>query len=174
MAYLLDTNLLLRRARLKDLQHQTASQAIERLTRSSERLHITSQNVIEFWNVLTRPAERNGFGMSPAEADAEARQLEAFFPLLPDTPAIYTHWRRLVAQHNVSGVQVHDARLVAVMLTHGITHLLTFNTDDFRVPLEVTAVHPRDVPYQPNEREVSSKFQARENDVAFIADAKKE
>ncbi len=30
------------------------------------------------------------------------------------------------------GKQVHDANLVATMLTHGIAHLLTFNEADFR------------------------------------------
>lgn len=151
MAYLLDTNVLIRQARLRDPQHETARRAIESLLLSGETVHITSQNVVECWNVLTRPTERNGFGMTPAEADAETQQMESVFPLLPDTPAIYTHWRRLVAQHNVSGVQVHDARLVAVMLTHGITHLLTFNTDDFKRYAEIIAVHPRDVPAPPNE-----------------------
>jgi predicted nucleic acid-binding protein len=94
-------------------------------------IHITSQNIIECWNVLTRPADRNGFGMSPAQADREVQQLEAFFPLLPDTPAIYKRWCQIVTSVGVSGVQVHDARLVAAMLTHGVTHLLTFNSADF-------------------------------------------
>jgi predicted nucleic acid-binding protein len=29
------------------------------------------------------------------------------------------------------GVQVHDARIVAVMNVHGVTHLLTLNGGDF-------------------------------------------
>ncbi len=33
--------------------------------------------------------------------------------------------------YGVSGVQVHDARLVATMLVHGVTHILTFNTSGF-------------------------------------------
>ncbi|MFN2456317.1 MAG: type II toxin-antitoxin system VapC family toxin [Pyrinomonadaceae bacterium] len=108
-------------------------------------LHITGQNVIEFWNVLTRPVANNGFGMSPAQADAEAGQLETFFPFLMDTPAIYIHWRRLVVSAGVSGVQVHDTRLVAVMLAHGITNLLTFNSTDFNRFSGITVVHPKDV-----------------------------
>ena len=40
-------------------------------------------------------------------------------------------WRRLVVNYGVSGVQVHDARLVATMLVHDVTHILTFNTQDF-------------------------------------------
>ncbi len=33
----------------------------------------TSQNLGEFWNVLTRPIDRNGFGLTPAEANDRAR-----------------------------------------------------------------------------------------------------
>ena len=46
-------------------------------------------------------------------------------------PTMYTEWRRLVLTFNVSGVQVHDARLVAAMKEHGVTHILTLNTTDF-------------------------------------------
>ena len=42
------------------------------------------------------------------------------------------------------GVQVHDARLVAAMLVHGIPNLLTLNVTDFaRYADVITAVHPR-------------------------------
>lgn len=40
------------------------------------------------------------------------------------------------------GVNVHDARLVAAMLVHGLTHILTFNISDFARYSEITAVHP--------------------------------
>lgn len=65
--------------------------------------------------------------------------------LLPDREAIYREWRRLVVAHAVSGVQVHDARLAAAMLVHGITHLLTLNSADFvRFP-GITAVRPSEI-----------------------------
>jgi hypothetical protein len=32
----------------------------------------------------------------------------------------------------VSGIQVHDARMVAAMRVHGIANLLTLNAKDFR------------------------------------------
>ena len=44
--------------------------------------------------------------------------------------------------YGVIGVNVHDARLVAAMLVHGLTHILTFNTTDFARYTEITAVHP--------------------------------
>jgi predicted nucleic-acid-binding protein len=88
MLYLVDTNLLLRRARPADPLNAVARIAIETLVREGSTPYITSQNIIEYWNVLTRPIEKNGFGMSAKEAAAEATLLESFFPLLPDTPNI--------------------------------------------------------------------------------------
>ena len=58
-------------------------------------------------------------------------QLEAVLLLLPDVPAIFPEWRRLVTAHGVEGVDVFDARLVAIMHVFGIRDLLTFNGADF-------------------------------------------
>lgn len=145
MPYLADTNILLRFLEPGTLLCQQAEQAIRILRSAGETVYITPQNIIEFWNGATRPAEVNGFGLSPLQAEEEVRQLEALFPLLPDTPAIYSEWRRLVALHQVKGVQVHDTRLAAVMLTHGVSHLLTFNVRDFGRFGGLTVVHPADV-----------------------------
>jgi hypothetical protein len=48
---------------------------------------------------------------------------------------------------SVSGVQVHDARLVAAMKLNSVTHILTFNATDFtRYATEgIVAVDPTTV-----------------------------
>ncbi len=78
------------------------------------------------------------------ETDNLLQDLEEVFPLLPDLPVVYDVWRRLVVDYDVSGVQVHDARLVATMLVHDVKHILTFNTQDFTryMPEEIIAVDP--------------------------------
>ncbi|MEH2063536.1 MAG: hypothetical protein V7K50_14955 [Nostoc sp.] len=38
--------------------------------------------MIEFWNVYTRPTERNSLGCSVAETQAEVNRLKMFSPLL--------------------------------------------------------------------------------------------
>jgi len=40
---------------------------------------------------------------------------------------------------------VHDARLAAAMLVHGIGHILTLNVADFSRYSGLTAVHPSSV-----------------------------
>lgn len=147
MDYLVDTNVLLRFALRSDARHGVVRAAVRELRHRGDRLRVTTQNFVEFWNAATRPAARNGFGLSPAEADRRLRLLERVFFLLPDMPAVYGQWRRLVVTFSVSGVQVHDARLVAAMRANAVTHILTFNTSDFAryAPEGIVAVDPADV-----------------------------
>jgi hypothetical protein len=43
------------------------------------------------------------------------------------------------------GKNAHDARLVAAMRVHGLTHLLTFNAQDFRRYPGINVVTPGDL-----------------------------
>jgi predicted nucleic acid-binding protein len=122
--------------------HADAVRATNTLLERGEKLYVTPQNLMEFWNVYTRPLEKNGLGRTPVEAAAEVNRLKMLFVLLPDSPAIYPEWERLVIAHAVRGVNVHDAKLAAAMLTQGLTHILTFNTSDFARYPGITAVHP--------------------------------
>lgn len=131
MVYLTDTNVLLGFTFSADPRHQVVRTTISELLASGHQLRTTSQNFAEFWNVSTRPVNRNGFGRTPSETNPLLQRLERLFPLLSDLPSVYSEWRRLVVRYSVSGVQVHDARLVATMIVHNVTHILTFDTRDF-------------------------------------------
>ena len=43
----------------------------------------------------------------------------------------YRIWKKLLNTHTVTGVAVHDARLVSVMLSHGVSTVVTLNERDF-------------------------------------------
>ena len=143
-SYLADTNILLRASTPAD---QVVERAILHLQAEQHMLVATSQNFVEAWNVFTRPETQNGLGLTPANAAYALQELEELFPRLPDRDAVFDEWKRIVRQFEVSGVQVHDARLVATMHIHGIRHILTLNTQDFRryEPEGIISVHPRDV-----------------------------
>jgi predicted nucleic acid-binding protein len=146
MAYLFDTNIFLRLANKADPAHTLAVEALRALRRRREMLCFTPQVLAEFWSVCTRPpSARGGFGLPPAEAERRARVIERYFRLLPDSAATYHEWRQLLLRHTVSGVQVHDARLIASMKVYGITHLLTFNAEDFTRYPDITVVDPQHV-----------------------------
>jgi predicted nucleic acid-binding protein len=99
----------------------------------------------EFWSVATRPAEKNGLGLSLPQADWYVSRLEAILTLLNDTPAMHREWRSLVVAHAVAGPRVYDARLVAAMTVYGITSILTFSGDDFKRYPGVHVIHPQAV-----------------------------
>lgn len=113
-------------------------ESVAKLLANGERVCFTAQNIAEFWNVATRPADKNGIGLPVAIAQGEVAKIERLLTLLPDSPLAYAEWKRLVTRHTVQGVQVHDARLVALTAVHGVRRILTFNAGDFaRYDIEV-------------------------------------
>jgi predicted nucleic acid-binding protein len=146
MDYFVDTSVAVRQTDRQSIDHPVAVNALAVLRSRRDRLHIISQNVIEFWAVATRPLSVNGLGLSTHDAETERALLEAAFILLPDPPGLYTRWVELVNTYGISGKPTHDARIVAAMMELGITHILTFNVTDFaRFAPRIIAVHPRNV-----------------------------
>lgn len=106
----------------------------------------TSQNIAEFWNVSTRPVQaRGGFGLAIPTVEQRVKVIEKLGDVLPFSDRAYEEWRRLIVAYQVTGVAVHDAKLVATMITVGISHILTLNGDDFRRYSEIAAMTPEAV-----------------------------
>ena len=141
----MDTNILLRLVQPDSPEYGTIRQCTDRLWERGADLFFTSQNLAEFWNVCTRPADRNGFGFSVAETDERAYLIESKFSFAADSEATHHEWRKIVVAAGVSGIQVHDARMVAAMRVHGISNLLTLNAKDFRRFSGITVLSPDDV-----------------------------
>ena len=145
MAYLLDTGVLLRLVNSQDSRHAMINRAVRELIGRQEQLHITNQNVAEFLNVATRPIANNGFGWPPDQAlDALSTEIDPLCSTLLETSDVQTHLRRVVRTYAVIGEQVHDARLVAMMLAWQVENVLTLNDHDFRryQPEGITVVTP--------------------------------
>jgi predicted nucleic acid-binding protein len=142
-SYLIDSNILLRISRRDDPDYRIVDRALEQLLEDHARLYYTHQSIAEFWNVWTRPAGKNGFGLAGESAEREIAKFESMMELAADNAGVYDNWRQLVRDYRVTGVQVHDARLVAAMLIYGIPNLLTLNVADFaRYSGVITPVHP--------------------------------
>jgi predicted nucleic acid-binding protein len=86
MPVLLDTNILLRLAQPHHPSAPVAARALRALRANNETLHITQQNIVEFWAVATRPIAANGLGYSTEQATAEVDALKRLFVLLPELP----------------------------------------------------------------------------------------
>jgi predicted nucleic acid-binding protein len=145
MNYLVDTNLLTRLVEPPHAMYQQAHDAVALLIRQSHTLCVVAQNFYEFWVVATRPTNVNGLGKTAAEALANILYFEGLFHWLDETKPVYGAWKHLVASTLIIGKNAHDARFVAAMSVHGLTHLLTFNSQDFRQYPSIIAVTPADV-----------------------------
>jgi predicted nucleic acid-binding protein len=144
-ACLLDSNILLRISKSNDPHHALINEALHALVKQGSRLCYTSQALGEFWNASTRPADKNGFGLTVAETNWLARVIERDFEFLPDSKEVHDRWRALLVIHNIQGVQVHDARLAASMYVHRIGQLLTINVRDFRRFDGLRVLHPAEL-----------------------------
>ncbi|GET40607.1 type II toxin-antitoxin system VapC family toxin [Microseira wollei] len=143
--YLLDTNVVLRFCNTSDLQHHLATEAVYHLLNQGNECFLTAQVLIELWVVATRPVEVNGLGWTTSKTRNIIDELLNRFPLIEESPQIFPNWLELVTNGKVMGKRTHDARLIAVMLAGGITHLLTFNPSDFTVTSSITVVHPQEL-----------------------------
>lgn len=143
--YLLDTNVVLRFCNPSDVQYRLATDAISCLLTQGDECFLTAQVLVELWVVATRPVEVNGLGWAVEETRSTIDQLLNRFPLLEDSSQIFPNWLELVTVNRVTGKRTHDVRIVAVMLAHGVKHLLTLNPSDFIASAGITIVHPQEL-----------------------------
>lgn len=133
MLVLVDTNVLLRVVEPSHIHHGQVVASLRSLRQAGHVPCLVPQVHYEFWVAATRPIAVNGLSMTAYEAASEIQKLgPPLFRFLRDERAIYSEWRDLVAKHSVQGKSAHDARLVAAMQRHGVTHILTFNVHDFK------------------------------------------
>lgn len=140
-----DTNIFLRLTDQNSSHFEMVTRAVAAILARGDELCFAPQSMIEFWAVATRPVNANGLGLSVAIVEEKVREFSDEYVMLEETPAVYTHWLELATRHAVLGKQVHDTRLVALMLSHGLDTILTINTADFKRFTQVTAVHPLEV-----------------------------
>jgi len=145
VSILLDTNILTRLVQPDHPHHISARDAVRILLERNEDLAIVPQNLYEFWVVATRPAGKNGLGMTVEQARSELSQIRGLFRLFRDERGILSRWEQLVFDYDVKGKIAHDAKLVAAMLRHDTTNLLTFNADDFTHFPGITVLTPENV-----------------------------
>jgi predicted nucleic acid-binding protein len=150
MRILADSSILLRLFEPGDPRTDAVLRTVAALKIRGDALVTAAQNVAEFWNVCTRPASaRGGFGLSLLVAEQRLQRVERGFTLLPELPTTYAIWRGLIVAHAVMGKQVHDARLAAIVLSHGVTQIVTLNGRDFARYPGLTVIDPLTFPATP-------------------------
>jgi len=140
---LLDANILVYAADTGAAQHGASLGLLEAARNPSTVLYLTSQVLCEFYSIVTNP-RRIAAPYSPAEAlDAISALLALPGVHLLSTPArAVAGWMALLQRHPVTGGDVFDLQLVATMQANNVQRIYTFNTVDFEVFPELTAIPP--------------------------------
>jgi toxin-antitoxin system PIN domain toxin len=125
-----DTNVLVYAHRRESEWHTPARAAIRSLAEGGEAWSIPWPCLHEFLSTVTHPR----IFRNPTSVSGALDQVDAWL----ESPALVTlqeedgYWatvKALIAQARIEGPRVHDARIAALCLTHGVRELWTADRD---------------------------------------------
>jgi toxin-antitoxin system PIN domain toxin len=126
-----DTNILVYAHRREATEHGAAAEVVRGLAEGSPAWAVPWPCVYEFFSVVTNPRIWREAATTPAEAWA---QIEAWLGspslrLLAETPEFGPRLGGFLERARVRGPIVHDARVAALCVAHGVEALLTRDRD---------------------------------------------
>lgn len=136
----LDTNILLTATDESRSHHKFARTVIASHQRIGLHLGISGQIIREYLVVATRAPEVNGLGIEPADALSNVNEFSKRLLFFDETEAASIQLRLLTNNYQLIGTRIHDANVVATMLTHGLSKLVTENQADFSVFSDVETI----------------------------------
>ncbi len=126
----IDTNILIYANVATAPLHDQALTAIRQAHQTGRPLWISRQVLREFIAARTRP-QTFAQASAPEVVIERVRYLEERFQVADDTATVTGQLVRLLNDFQIGGKQVHDANIVASMLSYDISCLLTHNVKDF-------------------------------------------
>lgn len=133
------TNVLVYASRSTARAHRQANGALTRAEDEGDELCVGRRVPREYLATVTRP-QADATPLPPEAAVADLQRFAEIFTVLKDGPAVteellrpvvrLPHGRRAGARRQPGRKRLSP--LVATMLAHGVTRLLTFNEADFR------------------------------------------
>lgn len=126
-----DTNVLVYAHRREAAEHAAARNVVKGLAEGADAWAVPWPCIYEFFSVVTNARIWKSRASSPREA---SDQIEAWLAspslrMIGETP---DHWgvlRSFTTRARVRGPVVHDARIAAICVAHGVTALLTRDRD---------------------------------------------
>ena len=138
----LDTNILVYAHRADNKFYPAASEHVERLAEGHDAWAIPCSCIHEFYGVVTN---RRIFPM-PSPKEVALAQIAAWLAsprlvLLHEGPDHWNLLRELIDAGQSLGSMVHDARIAALCVTHGVRELWSVDRDFNRFP-QLTVCNP--------------------------------
>ena len=126
----LDTNILIYASDRSSPWHPSSKDKVKKLLSEGFHLFISPQVLREYVSVASRSTGTE----KPTPWDMILKNYEDFqkyFRLLEEGQNSVNQLSQLLSKIPAAGKQVHDANIVATMLVHNVSNLLTHNTVDF-------------------------------------------
>lgn len=128
----IDTNVLIYHTfeDFEEEKHKDARITLEYLAENNYEIFVSSQVLREYFAVATNEKffKRQ---LSIQEAVLKIKEFEDNFTVLFDTGASLSKLRQIVLKYQIKKQDVHDANIVATMITNGIKDIFSFNRKDF-------------------------------------------
>ncbi len=130
-----DTNILVYAHRMDSIFQTAAHTCLTRLINSRSAWAIPWPCMHEFFGVATHPRVFN----PPTPPSLAFEQIEAWLKsptlvLLAESPAHWPQLKTLLQRGKTTGPAVHDARIAALCLQHGVAELWSADRDFSRFP----------------------------------------
>jgi toxin-antitoxin system PIN domain toxin len=130
-----DTNITVYAHREDSPWHDTAYSAVARLAESRAVWTIPWPCIHEFLAIVTHPRIFSPPTPLAAAIEQVAAWLEApSLILIAETEGYWTQFRRIIEAGRIAGGQIHDARIAALCILHGVRELWTADRDFTRFP----------------------------------------
>jgi toxin-antitoxin system PIN domain toxin len=125
-----DTNVLVYAHREDSPNYLIANKIITQLAESTQTWAITSPSLHEFLAIVThskiyKPATPLSLALEQINCWLESPSLV----VLHESIGYWRTFQTLVSQSKTTGAQIHDARIAALCLHHGVKELLTADRD---------------------------------------------
>ncbi len=126
-----DTNIVLRTFHDSLTGYEAISSAVRQLVEDDWELWISRQVLREYLVQITHPKTLHQ-PFSADEAIAQVELLYNFFSIADETEEVTGQLTQLIHSYSVQGKQIHDANVVATLLTYDLVHLFTLNLADMK------------------------------------------
>jgi uncharacterized protein len=130
-----DTNILVYAHRLDSPFHSAANHAVRELAEGVASWALPWPCLHEFFAVVTN----SRLYRVPTPAELALGQIASWLEsptvrVLSESPTHHAVLTELARSANIAGLQVHDAKIAAICLSHGVRELLTMDRDFSRYP----------------------------------------
>lgn len=121
-----DTNILVHAHRRDSEDHRAAASVVRALAESPQPWAIPWPCIHEFLSIVTRPRYfKKPSTMAQAERQVQAWMRSPSLRLLAETAVHWPTLLKVLGESEARGANVHDAKIAAICLDHGVTEILS-------------------------------------------------